>query len=101
MSAVDPIASAAKAQLTPLFEAVLQRFEDDDAIYEMSFFAIQFDALNRATDDMDVAEIFMQLSSVAFLGFQFSTEQAVLVDTLLARAEQIAHALSADGDRAH
>ena len=67
----------------------------------MSFFALQFDALNRASDDMDVAEIFMQLSSVAFLGFQFSPEQAALVDTLLARAEQIAHALSADGDQAH
>lgn len=100
-AALDAIVVSAQAQLAPLFEAVLKRFEDDAATYEMSFFAIQYDALQRATDDMDVAELFMQLSTVAFVGFEFTPAQALLVDTLLARAEQIAHVLSADGGAPH
>ncbi|MEM6707507.1 MAG: hypothetical protein AAF648_01855 [Pseudomonadota bacterium] len=98
---MDPIVEAAQAQLKPLFEALLERFKDDGALYEMSFFAVQYDALNRATDDVSIAELFMQLSSVAFLGFQFTPQQAVMVDELLAKAEQMAHALSADDDQAH
>ena len=97
----DPIARAAKEQLTPLFDAVLEQFKADDAVFELSFFTLQYDALNRLKDDMDVAELFLQLSSVAFHGFDFSPEQAIKVDLLLAQAEQIAHALSADGNSSH
>lgn len=93
--------ASAQEQLGPLFEAVLGQFEKDDATYEQSFFAVQYDALNRALEEVQIAEVFMQLSTVAFVGFQFSPTQAFLVDALLERAEQIAHTLSADGDQAH
>lgn len=85
----------------PLFEAVLTQFEKDESTYEQSFFAVQYDALNRAVEEVQIAEVFMQLSTVAFVGFQFTPTQAFLVDALLERAEQIAHTLSADGDTAH
>ena len=97
----DAIAQAAQTQLTPLFEDVLAQFERDEATYELAFFTLQYDALQRSRDDMDVAELFLQLSGVAFMGFEFSPVQATKVDLLLARAEQIAHALSADGSTAH
>lgn len=99
--AIDPIVVSAQAQLGPLFEAVLTQFEEDESLYEMSFFAVQYDTLKRATEDMQVAEIFLQLSTVAFAGFQFSATQAMLVDLLLEKAEQIAHTLSANDDQAH
>ncbi len=46
-------------------------------------------------------ELFLQLSTTAFLGFEFSPAQAVLVDELLEQAEQLAHVLSADANQAH
>lgn len=99
--AKDPIVASAQEQMGPLFEAVLTQFEKDDSTYEMSFFATQYDLLNRAVEEVQIAEVFMQLSTVAFVGFQFSPSQAFLVDVLLERAEQIAHTLSADGDQQH
>jgi hypothetical protein len=96
----DPIVLSAQQQLGPLFEAVLTQFEQDESYYEQSFFTTQYTALKSATDEMQIAELFLQLSTVAFVGFQFSAPQALLVDALLEKAEQMAHALSADdGDR--
>lgn len=101
MSEPDPIVVSAQDQLSPLFEAVLTQFEQDESYYEQSFFTTQYTALKGATDEMQIAELFLQLSTVAFVGFQFSTTQALMVDALLEKAEQMAHALSANDGDAH
>lgn len=100
-AAPDAIVRSAQAQLGPLFEAVLTQFETDESYYELSFFTTQYTVLKQATDEMQIAEIFLQLSTVAFAGFQFTTTQTMLVDALLEKAEQMAHALSADDGTAH
>ena len=92
---------SAQEQLEPLFAALLSQFEADGATHEQSFFAAQYDVLHRAVEEVQIAELFMQLSTVAFVGFQFTPSQAFLVDALLEKAEQIAHTLSADGGQSH
>lgn len=101
MSELDPVVAAAQSQLRPKFDALLALLDKDGAVQEMLFFTTNLLALQQATEPMDIGELFLQLSTTAFLGFEFSPAQAVLVDELLEQAEQLAHVLSADSNQAH
>lgn len=101
MSELDPVVAAAQTQLRPKFDALIDLLDQDGSVQELVFFTTNLLALQRATDPMDIGELFLQLSTTAFLGFQFSPAQAVLVDELLEQAEQLAHALSADSNQSH
>ena len=63
---------------------------------EQSFFAQLLVQLTQAREDLHLLEFFMQLSTTAFQGFAFTDADNLKIDLLLARAEDIAHALSAD-----
>lgn len=101
MPELDPVVAAAQAQLRPKFDALLAQLDEDGAVQQMLFFTNNLLALQHARDPMNIGELFIQLSTTAFLGFEFSPAQAVLVDELLEQAEQLAHALSADSSQAH
>ncbi len=98
---LNPVVAAAQQQLRPLFDAVIAQLDEDACITEMVFFTTNLLALMRASEPVDIGELFLQLSTTAFMGFQFSPEQAQLVDNLLAQAEQLAHVLSADSSQPH
>ncbi len=101
----DPIVASAKAQLRPLLDRVIETLEPDVAqgfgMLEMSFFTSAIVQLQQAVEPIQIAEFFVQLSTLAFQGFQFSPVQGEAIDRLLAEAENMAHALSADEDSPH
>ena len=53
----------------------------------------------RAEDD--VLALFYELSTTAYLGFQYSPEVARAIDDLLAAAERIAFTMSAPAEHPH
>ncbi len=91
----------ARNQLGPLTRQVLAAFDADTHPMEAAFFAGVNVRLQNMSDEGDLAELFFELSSTAFLGFAFSDPQAELIDRLLRAAEEIAFALSAPDDTAH
>ncbi len=98
---LDPVVEVAQRQLRPHFDAVIAQLDADAAVAEMTFFTTHLIALLQAEEPVDIGELFLQLSTTAFLGFEFSERQAQLVDDLLAQAEQLAHMLSADDNQPH
>jgi len=102
MTNLNPVVAAAQQQqLRPKLDALLTALDGDTDIQALTFFTTALLSLQQATDPADIGELFVQLSTTAFLGFEFSAHQAILVDDLLAEAEQIAHALSADNEQPH
>ena len=51
--------------------------------------------------EADVVELFVELSTTAFLGFQYEPEVAVAIDDLFAAAERIAFTMAAPVDHPH
>ena len=49
----------------------------------------------------DVLALFFELSTTAFLGFEYPHTTAAAIDELLAAAEQIAFTMTAPSDQAH
>lgn len=51
--------------------------------------------------EADIAELFVELSATAFLGFHYDPEVAVAIDDLFAAAERIAFTMAAPIDHPH
>ena len=84
----------ARDQLTPLISQVLGCLDEGVQVMEVSFFTLLLVQLNQMQEAEDLMQFFFELSTTAFQGFTFSTDQAQLIDALLATSEDIAHALS-------
>ncbi len=76
----------------PLMKDVLDTCRDAGALTFFSLLAIQ---LHEAREDAQLLDFFLNLSTTAFQGFPFTPEEDLVIDRLLAMAEDIAHALSA------
>ena len=90
---MSSIVAAAKEQLKPHFERVLETVKGP---MEQSFFTEGLLRLTAAEQDEQILELFFHLSSTAFMGCEFGPKEQIVIDDLLAQAEQIAFALSAD-----
>ena len=104
MSAASPVKDAlsvTREQLLPLLDQLDGVLEGDDAPGQRSFFAHIRDLLRRAQEPDDLAGPFMELSTSAFRGFQYSLEASAVIDAVLEIAQQVSHALSADGEPHH
>ena len=97
----DLVADVARAELGPKLDLLLKQLDVDSDLQALSFFTAALVSLQQAVDGADIGELFVQLSTVAFLGFEFSSLQARLVDELLAEAKQLAHTLSAHTSKPH
>jgi len=84
----------ARNQLAPLISQVIGSLNEDAQVMEVSFFTLLLVQLNQMQETEDLMQFFFELSTTAFQGFTFSTDQAQLIDALLATSEDIAHALS-------
>ena len=84
----DLVADVARAELGPKLDLLLKQLDVDSDLQALSFFTAALVSLQQAVDGADIGELFVQLSTVAFLGFEFSSLQARLVDELLAEAER-------------
>jgi hypothetical protein len=91
----------ARAQLEPLLEAVIRQLHAERNSAPVPFFSLLFVHLQQIQDEGDLANLFFELSTTAFQGFEFSESQAALVDQLLGVCESIAFTLSAPSTDAH
>lgn len=92
---------SARLQLVPLITEVIDELEEDGQILERSFFTMRLVQANQMQEGSDLLHLFLELSTTAFQGFSFTTEQTALIDQLLAVAENISFALSASSGDAH
>lgn len=95
-----PLEAARETILPPLGAlcAVLEQEGSDEAL---AFFDPVRVALGRIREEEDLADLFMQLSTSAFLGFQYSAPAAELLDQVLEAAARLAQTLSADPAEIH
>ena len=67
-------------------------------VAQREFFGRVVRGIEVCRDAEDLAGPFMELSTSAFLGFQYSPAASLLIDRILASAQTLALTLSADAD---
>ncbi|HEY5646829.1 MAG TPA: hypothetical protein VIS76_12840 [Pseudomonadales bacterium] len=92
---------SARGQLAPLAQQVIDALDADSQPLELSFFTLILIRINGMQADMDLMNVFLELSTTAFQGFVFSREQSRRIDELLGAAEDIALTLSVSSDQSH
>lgn len=91
----DPVAYA-REELVPLLRALCALSESASSPDQQRFFTAILAGIERARDGVDLAEPFMELSMSAFMGFRYDSASAMLLDELLAKAQQLTEVLSLD-----
>ena len=91
----------ARNQLDPLLEALAAQLGEEGQSTQQAFFNRIRTSIQRAQDEVDLAGPFMELSTTAFVGFEFSPNAAVLIDRILEKAETIADSFSNTDDTSH
>ena len=92
---------AIKAEMAPRLDALAEHFEDMQDPRAAAFFTGISASLAAVEEEADLLEVFFALSTTAFQGFSFDPVAAAGVDEVLAYAEQVSHAFTADSDSAH
>lgn len=96
----DPV-QYAHQELVPLLDALCQLAAVETAEDQERFFSAILRGVESASDATDLAEPFMELSMSAFVGFQFSPPVAMILDSLLEKAQHLTEALSLDAEEVH
>ncbi len=91
----------ARNQLDPLLEVLVAQLGDEGRSTKQAFFNRIRGSIQRASDEVDLAGPFMELSTAAFVGFEFSPDAAVLIDRILLKAETIAESFTHSDDPSH
>ena len=91
----------ARNQLDPLLAALAQQLGEEEQSTQQAFFNRIRTSIQSAQDEVDLAGPFMELSTTAFVGFEFSPSAAVLIDRILEKAENIADSFSNTDDTSH
>ena len=92
MNALDE----SKAQLMPLMESLVEYLSQAGDTLAVGFFAEIYGMLGSVEAEEELLEVCLALSTSAFQGFAFDPYAALLLDELLARAEQLAFTFSAN-----
>jgi hypothetical protein len=92
MNAVESV----KADLLPKLGDLLTHLLDTEQAEAASFFSRVYHALNGVSGEEQLLEVFIELSTTAFLGIDFDGPALALIDDVLLHAEQVAAAFSAD-----
>ncbi len=90
-----------KAELAPRLDALVEHFQSLQDPRAAAFFSGLSAALVAVQEEADLLEVFFALSTTAFQGFSFDPVAAAGVDEVLAYAEQISHAFTADSGAKH
>ena len=92
MSAVESV----KADLLPKLGDLLTHLLETEQAEAANFFSKVFHDLNAVNGEEQLLEVFIELSTTAFLGIDFDDPALALIDEVLLHAEQVAAAFSAD-----
>lgn len=90
-----------KSTLAPQLEALVEHFNSVQEFRAAAFFSEIASALEKVTEEADLIEVFLALSTTAFQGFMFDSSAAIAVDQVLAYAEQVSQTYMADDTRPH
>lgn len=90
-----------KAQLEPALKALVEEVSEREEPVTEVFFRNLLGLLERASSEEDLLLFSMELSTCAFVGLDYGFESAASIDGLLALAEGISHAMTADPGSSH
>ena len=94
MNAIESI----KSDLTPKFEDLLMHLNSTDQMAASVFFTKLFVDLNAVASEEQLLELFIELSTTAFLGISFDEIALNQIDNILMTAEQISETFSVTGE---
>lgn len=92
MKAIDTV----KADLKPRIEELLLHLNATGQVAATAFFTQIFSNLDAVDGEEQLLELFIELSTTAFLGIPFDEVALALIDDVLMNAEQVAQTFSAD-----
>ena len=94
MNAIESI----KSDLTPKFEDLLMHLNSTDQMAASGFFTKLFVDLNAVASEEQLLELFIELSTTAFLGISFDEIALDQIDDILMTAEQISETFSVNDE---
>ena len=92
MNAIETV----KADLLPKLGDLLSHLLETEQAEAASFFSKVVHDLSASNSEEQLLEVFIELSTTAFLGIEFDTPALALIDDVLMHAEQVAATFSAD-----
>ena len=95
MNAVESFQS----QVMPLMESLIEYLAQVGDSSAHGFFTEIYGMLGVANEEAELLEVCLALSTSAFQGFAYDAYSSLLLDDLLARAEQLAMTFSASDTR--
>ncbi|MFO0690120.1 MAG: hypothetical protein U0900_15590 [Myxococcota bacterium] len=98
--AFDPV-DYAQRRLVPFLNAILELLAETDEPEQEAFFLSIRRAIEAARHPDDLADPFIQLSMSAFLGFQFPSPVAMVLDQLLMHAQELTLVMSLEERELH
>jgi hypothetical protein len=94
MNAIDTVKDA----LRPKFEDLLLHLNSTDQMAASGFFTKLFVDLNAVASEEQLLELFIELSTTAFLGNSFDELALAQIDDILMTAEQVSQTFSVTGE---
>ena len=95
MNAIDSV----KNDLRPKFEDLLLHLNATQQMAASGFFTKLFVDLNDVTGEEQLLELFIELSTTAFLGISFDAVALDQIDDILMTAEQISQTFAITDER--
>jgi hypothetical protein len=92
MNAIESV----KSDLKPRLEELLLHLNETGQIAATAFFTKIFIDLDAVDGEEQLLELFIELSTTAFLGIPFDEVALALIDDVLMNAEQVAQTFSVD-----
>ena len=97
MQAIETV----KTELKPKLERLILYLNETNEVAAASFFTNILVVLTSLTEEEQLLELFIELSTTAFQGFVFDDVSWALTDDVLMYAEQIAQTFTASPDVPH
>jgi len=88
-------ADAVRQEIVQPLETLCELLSDESCYAEFAWFSNVLGMLQTPEDEASVLAAVIELSHCAFLGFIFSPEAAGQIDSLLERAINLSHTMSA------
>ena len=90
-----------KSELRPKLERLINYLNETNEVVAASFFTNILVVLVGLTEEEQLLELFIELSTTAFQGFVFDDVSWALTDDVLLYAEQVAQTFTASPDLPH
>ena len=88
-------------EMTPALEQLAAYLDVSMQSEASNFFSQVQQLLGNVENEEELLELFIMLSMMAFQGFQLDPTATMMADQILAHAERVSHAFSADSGNVH